>query len=85
MKIITAVTAMGTLLVILGAMEQAAHADPTQKDDKYGYVFGDDALNAESKGSLTAQIHVRPRGGRDLLLRPRVHFVAEMLKSVENM
>lgn len=62
-----------------------ASAEPTKKDDSYGYTFNDDALNAETKGSVTAQIRVLNIGRRDRLLRPRVHFVTEMLKTVENM
>ncbi|MCK6587917.1 MAG: hypothetical protein L6Q76_10065 [Polyangiaceae bacterium] len=62
-----------------------AAAEPTKKDDSYGYIFTDDALQADSMGSATAQIRVLKLGRRDRLLRPRVHFVSEMLKSVENM
>jgi hypothetical protein len=62
-----------------------ASAEPTKKDDSYGYIFTDDALKAETNGSATAMIKVIPMGRRDRLLRPRVHFVPEMLKSVENM
>jgi hypothetical protein len=62
-----------------------AAADPTKKDDSYGYVFEDDALKADTMGAASAQIRVLKLGRRDRLLRPRVHFVSEMLKSVENM
>ena len=62
-----------------------AAAEPTKKDDSYGYIFKDDALQADSMGATGAQIRVLKLGRRDRLLRPRVHFVAEMLKSVENM
>ena len=67
------------------AVAESAHAEPTKKDDSYGYVFDDDALRAEGKSANTAQITVRRPAGRERLVRPRVHFVAEMLKSVENM
>jgi hypothetical protein len=75
------------LLSILGVSAAApvAHADPSKKDDSYGYVFDDDALKAEGKSANTAQITVLKPARRDRLLRPRVHFVTEMLKSVENM
>jgi hypothetical protein len=62
-----------------------AAAEPTKKDDSYGYVFTDDALQADTLGAATGQIKVLKLGRRDRLLRPRVHFVSEMLKSVENM
>ncbi|AKT37351.1 hypothetical protein [Chondromyces crocatus] len=56
-----------------------------KKDDSYGYIFKDDILSADTQGASTAQIRVIKVGRRDQLLRPRVHFVPEMLKSVENM
>ena len=62
-----------------------ASADPNKKDNEYGYVFNDDILNADGKSANGAQITVLRFGRRDRLLRPRVHFVTEMLKSVENM
>jgi hypothetical protein len=62
-----------------------AAAEPTKKDDNYGYIFTDDALRADTMGAAAAQIRVLKLGRRDQLLRPRVHFVSEMLKSVENM
>jgi hypothetical protein len=62
-----------------------ASADPNKKDDNYGYIFQDDILDANVMGASGAQITVLKLGRRDRLLRPRVHFVAEMLKSVENM
>ncbi len=76
----------GVLAVVgIVSVSPSAHADPTKKDDSYGYVFKDDALNAEGKYANTAQISVRAPAGRERLVRLRVHFVAEMLKSVENM
>lgn len=51
----------------------------------YGYVFRDDPLNADGNGSMAASIIVRPRSGHALLIRPRMQFVTEMLKSVENL
>ncbi len=69
----------------LCAVAESAQAEPTKKDDSYGYEFKDDVLNADTSIAVGAQIRVRPRGSRDRLLRPRTHFVTEMLKSVENM
>lgn len=62
-----------------------AYAEPTAKDNNYGYDFKDDILKADAKGASGAQITVIKFGRRDRLLKPRVHFVTEMLKSVENM
>lgn len=67
------------------AVAPSASAEVTKKDDSYGYEFKDDVLNADTKIANDVRIAVRPRGTRERLLRPRTHFVAEMLKSVENM
>lgn len=80
-KILTAMA----MCLGLCAVAETAHADPTKKDDSYGYQFNDDVLNADSKIANDVRIMVRPRGARERLLRPRTHFVTEMLKSVENM
>ena len=52
--------------------------------DGYGYEFDDDPLAAGGFGPNDATIRVRPRAARTTLIRPRIQFVDEMLKSVEN-
>ena len=56
-----------------------------QDDEGYGYSFDDDPLNAGGFGPNDATIRVRPKAARTTLIRPRTSFVAEMLKSVENL
>jgi hypothetical protein len=51
----------------------------------YGYEFEDDPLNAGGFGPNDATIKVRPRAARTTLIRPRISFVTEMPKSVENL
>ncbi|MDB4997859.1 MAG: hypothetical protein JWM74_5291 [Myxococcaceae bacterium] len=58
--------------------------DQTDKDGQR-VMFKDDPLAAENRGSTGATILVRPTAARVGLLRPRVQFVTEMLKSVENL
>ena len=55
------------------------------KGDGYGYEFDDDPLAAGGFGPSDATIRVRPRAARTTLIRPRIQFVDEMLKSVENL
>ena len=71
--------------MILGTVAPSAHADTPKKDDHYGYIFRDDLLSAPDGGGNTPMIKVRPMRTREILLRPRVQFVTEMLKSVENL
>ncbi len=70
----------------ISAVAPSAHADPPKKDNKdYAYEFGDDKLLGTDGQGTTPMIKVRAKGRRDLLHRPRLQFVQEMLKSVENM
>jgi len=67
------------------AAKETAEAGGGGGDDKgYGYEFEDDPLNAGGFGPNDATIRVRPRAARTTLIRPRISFVPEMLKSVEN-
>jgi hypothetical protein len=81
-KKILAALALG---MITSAIAPSAQAEPTKKDDSYGYKFEDDILNAPGNDANVGMIKVRPMRTRELLTRPRVHFVPEMLKSVENL
>ena len=76
----------GAICVGLCAVAPSAWADPPKKDAKdYAYTFPDDGLLGIDGMGTTPIIKVRPKGPRDLLHRPRLQFVQEMLKSVENM
>ncbi len=77
--------AAGLLAASGVALAAPAAADPSKKDDRYGYIFDDDVLNAPQNGANNGNIVVMPRKERVRLMRPRVQFVTEMLKSVENM
>lgn len=82
-----AVIGAGVLLglsMVLAAPHAFAQAKNTEGDGGYGYEFSDDPLNAGGFGPNDATIRVRPTAARTTLIRPRTSFVAEMLKSVEN-
>jgi hypothetical protein len=49
----------------------------------YSYAFDDDPLDALPNSTSSLGIVVRKRAGHVTLIRPRVQFVPEMLKSVE--
>jgi hypothetical protein len=77
-----------TVLIVLAAssLTHTASADPTKADDNYGYIFVDpDLLSAEGSVVTAVPIRVQKHPRREVLLRPRVHFVTEMLKSVEGL
>lgn len=59
-------------------------AAAAQSEEKgYSYRFDDEKLVGDTLGTTPALLQVRPHPPRITLLRPRVHFVAELLKSVE--
>jgi hypothetical protein len=67
------------------AQDKAAAGGGEKGGDGYGYEFDDDPLAAGGFGPNDATIRVRPRAARTTLIRPRIQFVDEMLKSVENL
>jgi hypothetical protein len=80
--------AAGLSVFMLAAGALAQDAAPAAGGDKggegYGYEFDDDPLSAGGFGPNDATIKVRPKAARTTLIRPRTHFIPEMLKSVEN-
>ncbi len=56
----------------------------TQEKD-VAYTFHDDLLNSDVGGPGGGTIIVRPRAARSTLIRPRVQFITELLKSAENL
>jgi hypothetical protein len=71
-------------MVSAGAFAQAKET-AAKEGEGYGYEFDDDPLSAGGFGPNDATIRVRPRAARTTLIRPRIQFVDEMLKSVENL
>ncbi|HEU4406364.1 MAG TPA: hypothetical protein VFS43_13950 [Polyangiaceae bacterium] len=68
-----------------GGRAGAAAATGAKKDEGYAYEFTDDPLAAGGLSPNDATIRVRPGPVRSTLIKPRVSFVPEMLKSVENL
>lgn len=87
MRIGLRVLMSGTVLVALGLSSSLAIAQvkESKSEDGYGYQFDDDPLNAGGFGPNDATIRVRAKAARTTLIRPRISFVPEMLKSVENL
>ncbi len=56
---------------------------PGSPDQNTIYEFGDDALLGGLLDANAARITVRPRAARSTLVRPRTHFVPQLLRSVE--
>ncbi len=61
----------------------AAPAAATSGD--YAYFFDTDSLAGAGLAASSASITVRPVLRGSLLIRPRVEFVSELVKSVENL
>lgn len=68
-----------------GAGVRQVEGEAKGKDQGYGYEFADDPLAAGGFGPNDATIRVRQGPVRVTLIRPRISFVDQMLKSVENL
>ena len=85
-RIVSVAVGLAAFLASGAAFAQApAAGGDDKKGDGYGYEFDDDPLSAGGFGPNDATIRVRPRAARTTLIRPRIQFVDEMLKSVENL
>jgi len=91
-KLISSALGLTASLLVSSAFAQgeaaketpAAGGDAAAGAEGYGYEFDDDPLSAGGFGPNDATIKVRPKAARTTLIRPRTHFIPEMLKSVEN-
>lgn len=78
---LAAAAALGVTL-----MGRAALAEEGQGGGKdYAYIFKDDALHTDLSEGATPRITVLKSAQRPRLLAPRINFVPELLKTVENM
>lgn len=84
LKIKLTAISVGLAVVVSSATAFGQSAKSSDADGGYGYEFSDDPLNAGGFGPNDATIRVRPTAARTTLIRPRISFVQEMLKSVEN-
>jgi hypothetical protein len=84
LKISFAALTVGLAILASTTTVFAQSAKSADADGGYGYEFSDDPLNAGGFGPNDATIRVRPTAARTTLIRPRISFVQEMLKSVEN-
>lgn len=71
--------ALGALLLTLSLSGAAMAQDAPETT----YDFEDDDVEGEYRSPLGTQILVMPGRNRTSLVRPRVHFVPELMKSVE--
>ena len=88
-KLLGIALGLSVMFVASGAFAQDAGIKSTEGGgdsggEGYGYEFDDDPLSAGGFGPNDATIKVRPKAARTTLIRPRTHFIPEMLKSVEN-
>jgi hypothetical protein len=86
---ILALAVVACPLQILAQESDSNDADSSYRtvDETDGYAvrFDDDLAFGDGLDATTAIIRVRPPGARMVLLRPRLHFVPELTKTVENL
>ena len=79
-----ALSALFLATTLANAQSKSDHSvRKTRELPGYEYTFADDALDAHPNVTSSLMINVRDTKGRAGLIRPRAHFVPEMLKSVE--
>ena len=82
--------AFGISLVLLSPLtalgeEPVEGGESAGRAESYSYEFDDDALLGESASALGTVMKVRQGAARTMLLRPRWHFIPELLKSAEGL
>jgi hypothetical protein len=76
---------LAMLLAAIGLLPCNSALAQEKEAKGYFYDFKDDYMVGDTISSNTAIIQVRKPAARVTLIRPRAHFVAEMIKSVELM
>ena len=86
-KLVATMVGLGVFLIASFAWSQPRTVEGVEESGEkgYGYEFDDDPLAAGGFGPNDATIRVRPGPVRTTLIRPRISFVDNMLKSVENL
>jgi hypothetical protein len=73
-----------TAALVLPALTASAQ-DAAGQPEATTYDFDDDLVTGDLVRPDGEQLVVRRRGRRGTLIRPREHFIPEMLKSVEDL
>jgi hypothetical protein len=73
-----------SLSAVVFASPSLAQTKRADADGSF-YEFSDDDMLGDTISSNTAILRIRPIAAKVSLIRPRASFVAEMLKSVENL
>lgn len=81
MKTIVTLPALALALTLAAPASAQDHARPA--DAETTYDFDDDHVDGDYRRPLGERLNVRSRQGRQSLVRPRSHFVPELLVSVE--
>jgi hypothetical protein len=87
---ITLLLSAALLTAGLATRPSSAHAeDPSPPDTARGdvnsYDFEDDLVLGDTVEPDAEVLYARRRGNRDSLVRPRLHFIPELLKSGEDL
>jgi hypothetical protein len=81
MKTIVTLPALALALALAAPASAQDHARPAAAETTF--TFDDDRVDGEYRRALGEVLHVRTRHGRESLVRPRPHFIPELLVSVE--
>ncbi len=79
------VVLVGLLLSGSASAQESGPAEEGRTKDGRSYIFKDDPMTAGGLDPNMPTIRIVAKASRTTLIRPRVSFVAELLKSVENL
>jgi|688.fasta_scaffold1090040_1 hypothetical protein len=91
MKLALKILSVAVLAFPVQALAQESEHEPdstyrtVDETDGYEVTFKDELLDGGGLDATTAILRVRPPGSRMILIRPRLHFVHELTKTVENL
>lgn len=82
-KLLVVLTLMAAFVPAAALAQDTPRRDPVDNVTSYEFTDGSDVRGGRYSPD-DALIRIRDRRRRDTLVRPRPHYINEMLKSVEN-
>lgn len=76
---------LGSVVPAFALAEDTKSAADPRSADQTAYTFEDDLVNGDTARPNVEVLHVRKRGEKESLVRARLHFIPELLKTAQNL
>ena len=76
---------LGSVLPGRALADDTKGAGDQRSADQTAYTFEDDLVNGDTARPNVEVLHVRKRGAKESLIRARLHFIPELLKTSESL